>query len=47
MFVEQMPEFFAEAGMCLLSLGQQAEEGDYEVVIWPGSYGRAAAAVWW
>lgn len=42
-----MPEFFAEAGMCLVSLGQQAEEGDYEVVIWPGSYGRAAAAVWW
>lgn len=42
-----MPECFAEAGMCLLSLGQQAKEGDYEADIWPGSYGRAAAAVWW
>lgn len=30
MFVEQMPEFIAEAGKCLLSLGLQAKAGDCE-----------------
>lgn len=42
-----MPEFFGEAGKCLLSLGQQAKVGDYEVGVWPGLYGKAVAAVWW
>lgn len=42
-----MPEFFGEAGMCPLSLGQGATAGAGEVDVWPGLYGRAAAAVWW
>lgn len=45
--MEQMPEFIAEAGICLLSVGLQAKAGDYEVGECHDCVAELQFLLWW
>lgn len=47
MFVEQMPEFIAEAGICLLFIGLQAKADDCEVDGCHDCVAELQFPLWW